>query len=175
MPKVIENLFDDIIIAGKEILNEKGYDEFSMRDVSSKINIATGTIYNYFKSKNALIFNILYKDWQCFLSEIEDDLASADSLDDSLELIFNDLVDFVLKYEDLYKKHLEIRDFSYEDNSIALDLQIIISNLIKKYNYSVTEFEEAFIAESFLFYAVRRDFSYNKLDGVIQKIIKPRA
>ena len=173
MPKVIENASEQIIKAGKDVLAEKGFDDFNMRDVAKKCQMAIGTLYNYFPSKDGLIAKILFLDWNEYLNEVNMDAESGDDLFTCLNLIFDDLVDFVLKYEELYKKRLEISDFSYEDNSISLDLQIVISNLIKKYGYSVSDFEEAFIAEAFLFYAVRRDFSYSKLDMVIHKIIKP--
>jgi len=46
---------EEIITAARELFLEKDYDTMTMKDVMQKLNIAKGTIYHYFSSKEALL------------------------------------------------------------------------------------------------------------------------
>lgn len=173
MPKVIGNLESVILHKGEIELEEKGYNDFNIRDISKKCDIAIGTVYNYFPSKASLISRIVLDEWDHYLNEMEEDAKQNNNLYDSLSMIFTDLVNFVLKYEDIFASKMVFENSNSNDSrSICLDIQILISKLLKENGYTITEFEESFIAEAFFFYAVKRDFSYNKLDSVIHKILE---
>jgi len=45
----------EIISAAKELFLQKNYEKTTMRDVMTQLNIAKGTIYHYFKSKDELL------------------------------------------------------------------------------------------------------------------------
>jgi AcrR family transcriptional regulator len=44
-----------VILAALELASEGGYDAVQMRDVATRANVALGTIYRYFSSKDALL------------------------------------------------------------------------------------------------------------------------
>lgn len=44
-----------VILAALELASEGGYDAVQMRDVAARANVALGTIYRYFSSKDALL------------------------------------------------------------------------------------------------------------------------
>lgn len=50
---------DGIILSAKELVIEKGYQKTNVEDITSRINIAKGSFYTYFKSKDQLIITIL--------------------------------------------------------------------------------------------------------------------
>lgn len=46
---------DDILQAARELFLTKAYDKTTMQDIMRKLNIAKGTIYHYFDSKEAIL------------------------------------------------------------------------------------------------------------------------
>ncbi|MGL4968995.1 MAG: TetR/AcrR family transcriptional regulator [Fusobacteriaceae bacterium] len=48
-----------IILSAKQLIIEKGYQKTNVEDITSRINIAKGSFYTYFKSKDQLIMTIL--------------------------------------------------------------------------------------------------------------------
>lgn len=58
MARVVKNAEDrreEIIKAARELFETKDYDKSTMQDIMEKLNIAKGTIYHYFQSKQALL------------------------------------------------------------------------------------------------------------------------
>ncbi len=53
--KKAEERREEIIAAAREIFQLKGYESTTMHAVMKKLNIAKGTIYHYFASKEALL------------------------------------------------------------------------------------------------------------------------
>ena len=58
MARIVKNAEDrreEIIKAARELFETKDYDKSTMQDIMVKLNIAKGTIYHYFQSKQALL------------------------------------------------------------------------------------------------------------------------
>lgn len=49
----------EIIQAARELFQEKDYDKMTMQDLMKKLNIAKGTIYHYFSSKEDLLESVV--------------------------------------------------------------------------------------------------------------------
>ncbi len=49
----------EIIHAARELFQEKDYDKMTMQDLMKKLNIAKGTIYHYFSSKEDLLESVV--------------------------------------------------------------------------------------------------------------------
>lgn len=63
MPKIIENLREEILAQAKKQIKERGYKNTTIRSVAAECGIAVGTVYNYFKSKEMLIASFILNDW----------------------------------------------------------------------------------------------------------------
>lgn len=63
MPKVVPQYTDDakrrIVLAAMEAMAERGYESVTVDDVARKIGVTKGAVYWYFRSKNALIQEVL--------------------------------------------------------------------------------------------------------------------
>ncbi|GAA3017590.1 TetR/AcrR family transcriptional regulator [Tetragenococcus solitarius] len=59
-----------ILITAEKILKEKGYHYFKISDISEELEIAKGTIYNHYDSKEDLLFAVIYPK----LQELRDSL-----------------------------------------------------------------------------------------------------
>ncbi len=64
MPKIIHNLEEKILEAAWELFVREGYDRVSIRMLAKTLNIASGTIYNYFSRKEDIYFKIFSLSWQ---------------------------------------------------------------------------------------------------------------
>ena len=64
MPKILENVRDEILEKARKILMEEGAEQLTMRHVADACGIAPGTIYNYFDSKEKLLAVVLFDDWR---------------------------------------------------------------------------------------------------------------
>ena len=51
MPKIIENVREQLLGEAKRQIAKKGYGKTTIRSVASACGFGVGTVYNYFKSK----------------------------------------------------------------------------------------------------------------------------
>ena len=63
MPKIIENLREQLLAEAKAQIAGRGYKNTTIRSVAGSCGVAVGTVYNYFKSKDVLIASLVLKDW----------------------------------------------------------------------------------------------------------------
>lgn len=70
---------DRIFSAAVDLFNEKGFSNTSMQDIADNANLAVGTLYNYFPSKNDLLLDIMHE-------EIEITIAENDALFNEVNL-----------------------------------------------------------------------------------------
>jgi AcrR family transcriptional regulator len=57
--KPIEERRQEIIDTAKELFIEKGFDKTQVADITAKLNVATGTVYHYFKSKTEILYPVI--------------------------------------------------------------------------------------------------------------------
>ena len=100
MPKIIENVREQLLAEAKKQISERGYKNTTIRSVASECNIATGTVYNYFKSKDMLIASFILQDWLDCLSSIAE-YPKGDSYS-FLKFIYTSLIEFVNKHQSLF-------------------------------------------------------------------------
>lgn len=71
MPKIIENLYDKIIEEAKRQVEKNGYKRTTIRSVAKGCDIAVGTVYNYFSSKETLVASFMLSDWQNLAEKVK--------------------------------------------------------------------------------------------------------
>ena len=68
MPKIIENVREQLLAETKRQIAENGYEKTTVRSVAGACDIGVGTVYNYFSSKDMLIASFMLEDWKkCLL------------------------------------------------------------------------------------------------------------
>lgn len=70
MPKIIANVKEQLLEETKRQINERGYENTTVRSVAQECGVAVGTVYNYFKSKDMLIASFILKDWLICINDI---------------------------------------------------------------------------------------------------------
>lgn len=51
-----------IVDVSEKLFNEIGYDETTTKQIANEVGIAEGTIFNYFSSKEEIMFEVIYKE-----------------------------------------------------------------------------------------------------------------
>ena len=101
MPKIIENIREQLLEEAKKQVTENGYEKTTIRSVARACGIGVGTVYNYFESKDMLIASFMMEDWKRFLESIE-----VDSSENAKEILRNAVVglsDFMEKHSVLFR------------------------------------------------------------------------
>lgn len=61
---------EEIIDVAEKIIKEEGISKCSMRRLSRELDIATGTMYNYYESRDTLLLDVFEISWKRTLHEI---------------------------------------------------------------------------------------------------------
>jgi len=136
MSRIIENPKQLILSKAKEILYNEGFKNFSMRSLSSKCDIALGTIYNYYSTKEELLIEMMTDYWKEHLYILEDIVNSDDTLYIKLNEVFNKLSIFIKTFKEiwlkpeLYQKPDCIKKSLKQENIYMEKLIIIIEHIL---------------------------------------------
>lgn len=80
MKRIVKNATErreEIITASKELFLKKEYEKTTMQDIINQLNIAKGTIYHYFKSKEELLEAVILQMVDEYMKKIEITLANS--------------------------------------------------------------------------------------------------
>ena len=64
MPKIIENLDEEISKTALELFRDNSYQNVSMRKIAAEVGIAVGTLYNYYPNKWKLYIEAFEESWR---------------------------------------------------------------------------------------------------------------
>ena len=152
MPKIIENVREQLLMEAKRQLVENGYSKTTIRSVASACGIGFGTVYNYFPSKDMLIAAFMLEDWQECLCEMKSSpAADAQSV---LKGIYDSLQRFSAQYHVLFSDRDAAKvfasAFSEKHNLLRSQLAEIIFPLCDQSAAKDQAFLAEFIAEALL-------------------------
>lgn len=164
-----------------ELFSKKNYHEVMMDDVARLTDVAKGTVYNYFTSKEELYFTIMNSKLGHLNSSLKNKIATKISVIDSLHTYLIQLYMFMMKYQNFFlmyqKEYLNTQnEFCNELRTLNEELKSILSDIIykgKKENH-FRDIEENFAVQIVLgsiFGAVQRGIE-NKYVG--DKLVEER-
>ena len=110
MPKIIENVREQLLQEAKRQVQENGYSKTTIRSVAGACNLGVGTVYNYFKSKDMLIASFMLEDWMECLGEIKE--CSTSDPKQFLEHFYASLRNFIGKHQSLFQDSDAVLAFS---------------------------------------------------------------
>ncbi|MCF0105878.1 MAG: TetR/AcrR family transcriptional regulator [Holdemanella sp.] len=174
MPKVIENLKDRILQVSREELFKCGYKSLNMRTIAKLCGIATGTLYNYFESKEVLVGDIVSEDWIVILQNAKKQIANAESVMDGIECIYTNLFDFTNLYRFIFNDSSVSRNqifYTQRHHMLVNIISEMIKDLMDNKNKKYDEFEITFIASSII-NGCNEQWTYNQVSGIYERILK---
>lgn len=173
MPKIIENLREQLLTEARQQIEERGYSETTVRSVAKACGIGVGTVYNYFPSKEMLVGAVVYEDWKEHLKDMQ-----TLPTDDSRVLlggIYESLMSFAAKNEKLFsdsdaakiaaigssRRHKMLRD----------QIAAFITPLCGEKNVPNASFAAEFISEALIGWAMEK-CPFETVYPLFEKIIK---
>ena len=95
-----------ILDAGRRVFSKKGYAETAVEDVADEAQIAKGTLYLYFKSKEELYMAVLAGDLRQMWAEARAEMDRAEGFREKLRAFFRVRLEFAKAHEDFYRIYL---------------------------------------------------------------------
>lgn len=163
MPKIIENIREKLLEEAKRQVREDGYSSMTIRSVASACGVGTGTVYNYFPSKDMLIASFMMDDWILCVETISKEMEQADNVKDALYCMYKEL----LKYKERYKLLFNDENAEMGNNDSLMKRHNLLRGHLaepvkawtQNQNRVDATFLAEFVAENMLLYAVaEKDF-----------------
>jgi len=90
LPKIIdiEKKREDIAKKSIDLVLNKGFCNITVSEVASCANIAKGSIYNYFNSKEDIIYEIIKAEYKDYDKEVEQEIKKASSIKEKVLALF---------------------------------------------------------------------------------------
>ena len=146
MPKIIENLREQLLREAERQICENGYKNTTIRSVAGGCGVAVGTVYNYFKSKDMLIAGFVLGDWLECINSI-----SAYPKEDKrafLNYIYTSLTEFAKRHTALFTDGEAAKTFNQALSERHKQLRDQLSELIMP--ISGDRFLSEYVAEAML-------------------------
>lgn len=113
MPKVIENLRENILLEAKNILLTKNFKDLSIREIAKSCNIGTGTFYNYFSTKEELVAEIFREDWKKVANLVDELKLADDPCKEKFRKIYVSIGMFVSSYISIFYEMAKLNGNDY--------------------------------------------------------------
>ena len=177
MPKIIHTVRDRVIREARRILNAPGYTAFTMREIAAACKIATGTVYNYFPSKEYLVGCVVLEDWQAAYGEMTGITQRADTLELAMEEIYTLMCSFVEAHQ--YLTTFDIReakdgyDFASRHIMMRQQIEALLTMLRNRFDTGTDEATIIFLAECVLSFSTKK-YSYQQISAAFNKLLDQR-
>lgn len=172
MPKIIDNLQDRILMEVEREITEIGYSGMTIRSVATACNVAVGTVYNYFKSKETMVAVYMAKDWGKYYGVMQAEGLEKESVIDVCRVIYDNILAYMKAHRALFDDAEAAKGFagSYSNRHKMLRKQLaeIVEPICRKTAVSYTIFLSEFLVEALLSWVTEG----KEYDGFCE-IIKP--
>ena len=93
----------DILRAAEHVFALKGYYEATMQDIAKEAQYATGTVYLYFKDKEALYFSLVEHKYRDLLAILRERTSRAQGAKQKLEIFVQEKLSFFERNQDFFR------------------------------------------------------------------------
>lgn len=105
MPKIIENLRDNLLAETRRELLESGYESLNIRTIAKNCHAAVGTVYNYFPAKDILVANVMLEDWLQGMTAAQADIQTSATLADGVQALYREMLAFTDRYRTMFRQN----------------------------------------------------------------------
>ena len=171
MPKIIENLKEQLLAEAKKQIWEYGYAKTTIRSVASACGVGVGTVYNYFSSKDMLIASFVFEDWKKHLADMS---ALSDS---DPRALLQGVYDSLRRFADQNEALFSDADAAKLISGAAASRHKLLREQIASFVLPIVgqredaTFVATFVAESLIAWSTER-LAFDTLSPVLEKIIK---
>lgn len=172
MPKIIENVKEQLLSEARRQIEERGYAQTTVRSVAGACGIAVGTVYNYFSSKDMLIASFVAADWLEAIQKLTE--YPPRTAEEAIRSVYNLLRDFSEAHRALFTDRDAAKTFSAifsERHKLLRDqLAVFFLPFCGRGDKKDSEFLSQFLSESVLTWAMA-GVEVEKLTTVLQRIL----
>ncbi len=173
MPKIIENVREQLLAEAKRQIAAQGYVQTTIRSVARGCGVGVGTVYNYFESKEMLIATFVFEDWKKYLEDMQK--LPADQPYVLLRGIYDSLKGFAAENQKLFSdaEATKLMAMASADRHRLLRGQIagFILPLCQGEQVQAPAFAAEFVAEALLCWSME-DADFDTLYPMLEKAIK---
>lgn len=127
MPKVLENIREKLVLQAREQIRREGYSAMSIRSVAKACGIASGTVYNYFPSKETLVAAFMLEDWNASIKRMKQETEGCPDPLKVLSIIHEVLKDYIDGNKVLFRDPQAGTDFA---SSVSKRHGLLIGQLV---------------------------------------------
>lgn len=167
MPKIIENVREQLLAEAKKQVFEHGYADTTIRSVARACGVGVGTVYNYFSSKEMLIATFVYEDWKGYLTNMQ--LLPNDQPRLLLGGIYDGLRGFAAQNERLFSDTDAVKLVAVGSSGRHKMLREQIAGIVLP--ICKTNFCAEFIAEALICWSMQ-DADFETVYPLLEKTIK---
>ena len=172
MPKIIENVREQLLCEARRQIAENGYKNTTIRSVAGACNLGIGTVYNYFKSKDILIATFILEDWQECISQMQQESLAHPGC--CLKTVYDSLSNFMSGHKELFgdsdATKVFATTFAQRHKLLRDQLVDIIRPICHNAAVNNNDFLAEFIAESLLNWTVAGK-TFEDISSVLNLII----
>lgn len=129
---------NDILRAAEHVFALKGYYEATMHDIAKEAQYATGTVYLYFKDKDALYLSLFEEKFKDLLFILKEETAKAHDAKGKLEVFVLEKLSFFERNQDFFRiffsersKFQAIKAGKFSKSSVVAQHRELVNQLIK--------------------------------------------
>ena len=160
---------DNIKKATAELLAEKGYASISTRDIAKRADTALGQLTYYYKTKDALILEVIDEIIDEFISEIEQIADTSDNKIEDLRKYLNNIIDDdYMKSRiiiDIISQSLYNNALSTKANEMINKMSNIFTKVIIEENIEIDEAKSESYISYFLGTMIRKNIEQKAIDN----------
>lgn len=185
MPKIIENIRENLLAEARHQVMELGYAAMTIRSVAKACGVGVGTVYNYFPSKDMLVASFMLADWQQCLQRIKAGCEKGEGIGDTVTGQAYGAVDKALRcvYDEL-RYFMEQHATLFQDESAGVSFATALPErhgqlrsqiadpmlrFCEKQNRANPEFLAEFVAESMLTWTMAGR-SYEEISSILLQV-----
>ena len=171
MPKIIENVREQLLKEAKRQIEMGGYAGMTIRSVAGACGLGVGTVYNYFSSKDMLIASFMLEEWQSALERMM--AAKSKEPYELLHTVYDSIEDFIRSNKALFSDAEAVKSFNTSHSNYHAVLRAQIAKIVAPVVNNMAEnadFAAEFIAESLLTWTVAGK-SFETIYSVLKSII----
>lgn len=173
MPKIIENVREQLLNEAKKQIVENGYAKTTIRSVAKSCGLGVGTVYNYFPSKDMLIASFMVEDWKRCMRQIKSDTSG--EAEKILKSIYCGLANFMQQYNALFcdsdAAKVYATAFSVRHKQLREQLAECVRPICENTSVKDKDFLAEWIAESLLTWTVTGK-GFDEQYEIIKQFIK---
>jgi len=137
-----------IVLAAIELLRTKNYQGMKTLEIAKKANMAEGTLYRYFKNKDAIFVAIVENFLNSFYEKTFQNIGSENEFQENLKLLVDNICDILETGKDFYKLYLKAfseieKEEVYEIiKAHTIKLTKALAEILEWTNYKYTDAEK---------------------------------